>query len=109
MTSTTRTPSRNTTRTFLYAAVAPLLGNGCPGLQKMALYRFVENTLKPLEVTKTEVLKNGIFHHSVVHTDTEKVSFCGTQFSLHKHMEWDGTPQFPNGRSMTASVYVDLE
>lgn len=97
-------------RTLLYNAVSVLFGKVCPGLDKMALYRFYENSLKPREITKTEILKNGIFNRTRLTTNTEKIPFCGVMFSLHRQIEWDGTPDFP-GRSGSrgAVTFIDME
>lgn len=97
-------------RTRLYDVVSVLLGRFCPGLDRLALYRFYENTLKPREVPKVEVLKNGIFNRTRMTVDTDKMPFCGAMFSVHRHAEWDGTPQFPaSGRKQTGTVFLDLE
>ena len=95
--------------TMLYAAVSPLLGNGCPGLQKLALYRFFENTLKPREVKKTEILQNGIFHRTRETVDTDKIVFCGALFRIAAVSTWNGTPEFPSGRPPPAQARIDLE
>lgn len=97
-------------RTFLYDVVSVLFGKTCPGLDRMALYRFYENSLKPREVAKTEVLKNGIFSRTILTVDTGKVPFCGVLFSVHRHTEWDGTPEFPDkGRNRSGAAFIDLE
>jgi hypothetical protein len=82
-------------RTELYDTVSVVLGNRCPALDKMALYRFYENTIKPRETVKTEVQKKGPFNHTKQTIDTEKAPFCGAMFSLHRGAEWDGSPDFP--------------
>jgi hypothetical protein len=66
--------------------------------------------LKPREVAKTEILKNGIFNRTRLTVDTEKVPFCGAMFSLHRRSEWDGTPDFPSrGRSRTGITFIEIE
>jgi hypothetical protein len=96
-------------KTFLYDAVTPLLGNRCPGLERMALYRFYENELKPRETSQTEVQTHGIFHHTVKTNDTGQIPFCGALFTLHRRAEWDGTPDFPSPRTTSLAVYLVLE
>jgi hypothetical protein len=97
-------------RTFLYDAVSVLFGRLCPSLDRMALYRFYENDLKPREIVKTEILKNGIFNRTRMTVDTDKVPFCGVMFSLHRQAEWDGTPDFKGrGRDRGGIAIIDLE
>ena len=79
-------------RLVLYDVVAAVLGNRCPALDKLTLYRFFENTIKPHEVVKTEVYHE----HSVIQTkqttDTAKLPFCNAMFSLHRSQAWYGAP-----------------
>jgi hypothetical protein len=97
-------------RTYLYDVVSVLLGKTCPALDKMTLYRFYENSLKPREVAKTEVLKNGIFHRTRLTVDTGKVPFCGAVFSLHRQAEWEGTPEVPaKSGSRGGITFIDIE
>lgn len=104
-----RTPSEYD-KTWLYETVATLLGSKCAGLDRLTLYRFFENSVKPQEKTKTEVIKNGIFNHTRVSTETARIPFCGTQFSLHSQAEWDGPPD-PNlpHRSRGSDTVIVLE
>lgn len=87
-----RTPSEYD-KTWLYETVSTLLGDkNCPGLDRLTLYRFFENSVKPREKTKTEIIKYGILHRTKQSTDTEKIPFCHVLFSLHSRVEWDGSP-----------------
>jgi hypothetical protein len=80
--------------TYLYDVVSLLLGKACPALDKLTLYRFYENSLKPREVAKTEVHRNGLFNRTTLTVDTEKMPFCGVMFSLHREIRWDGAPDY---------------
>jgi hypothetical protein len=77
-------------RTQLYDAVSVVLGNRCPGLDKMALYRFYENSIKPREVAKTDAAKPGTSGVTKQTMETGKIPFCGAMFSLHREAEWYG-------------------
>ena len=97
-------------RTFLYDAVSVLFGKNCPGLDRLALYRFYENSLKPREIVKTEVPKNDIVNRTKMIVDTDKVPFCGVMFSLHRRVEWNGTPDFPyRSRNRGGVSFIDME
>ncbi len=79
-------------KTLFYDVVSVVLGSKCPGLDKMALYRFYENSIKPREIVKTELKKSGNFNRTKATVDTEKLPFCGAMFSVHRVAEWFGTP-----------------
>jgi hypothetical protein len=82
--------------TQLYDAVSVLLGNRCPNLDRMALYRFYENDIKPKEVTKTRITgTRGTSDYTTQTTDTGAVPFCGVTFSLHRETSWYGPPEIP--------------
>jgi hypothetical protein len=96
-------------KTWLYEAVSTLFGSKCPGLDRMAVYRFFENSVKPREQVKTEVTKYGIFNHTKQAMDTGKIPFCGSFVSVHGRSEWDGPPDRPSTRRFGAEMYIDLE
>jgi hypothetical protein len=83
-------------KTYLYDVVSVVLGNRCPNLDKMTLYRFYENGIKPREVAKIESEQHGSFAQSKRTIDTGKVPFCGASFSLHSVFEWYGPPDVPS-------------
>jgi hypothetical protein len=94
--------------TQLYAVVSVVLGKACPSLDRLALYRFYENNIKPKKVVKYDTRKYGIFHHTKETIDTEKMPFCGAMFSLHGEYEFDGTPDMPN-RKPIGRTFIDIE
>lgn len=77
-------------RTLLYDAVSVVLGDRCPGLDRMALYRFYENSIKPLEKPKIETRKDGPYRWVRSRVDTGPVSFCGATFSVRRDADWLG-------------------
>lgn len=95
-------------RTLLYDVVSVVLGSRCPSLDRLALYRFFENTIKPKEVVKTDIRKYGIFHFTKQTVDTERLPFCGALFSVHRRDEFDGTPDMPNRKPSGVSI-IDIE
>ncbi len=94
----------------LYEAMVLLLGTACPTIERMAVYKFFEKTVKPKIVSegeKTESRKNG--------TDTStfkkalNISYCGKKFSytsLSGHRKKDITRENPSGsfRHITISL-----
>jgi hypothetical protein len=95
-------------RTLFYNAVSVVLGQHCANLDRLALYRFYENSIKPAEQVKTETRKYGIFHYTKQSSDTPKLPFCGAMFSLHRRAEFEGTPDMPN-RKGQGLYYIDIE
>lgn len=67
-----------------------VLGSRCPSLDKTALYRFFENTLKPLEKPKVETRTDGPYHWVRWGVDTGPAPFCGAMFSLRRASDWQG-------------------
>ncbi|MFZ2004898.1 MAG: hypothetical protein WAV02_07410 [Stellaceae bacterium] len=85
--------------TELYDVVAVVLGNRCPALDRMALYRFYENSLKPLEKPKIETRTDGSYYWARSTVDTAPALFCGAMFSVHRASDWQGPyigPTRPN-------------
>lgn len=77
-------------RTLLFDAVSVVLGNRCPSLDRMALYRFYENSIKPLEKPKVETRSDGLYRWVRSRVDTGRVPFCGAMFSVHRDADWLG-------------------
>jgi hypothetical protein len=77
-------------QTQLYDVVSVVLGNRCPSLDKMALYRFYENSLKPLEKPKIATRTDGPYHWVRSTVDTAPAPFCGAMFSVHRVADWQG-------------------
>lgn len=96
-------------KTLLYETVSTLFGNKCPGLDRLTLYRFFENSVKPREHVETEVTKYGIFNHTKQTMDTEKIPFCGFLVSTHGRKEWDGPPDHPGSSRVTTEYRIELE
>jgi len=77
-------------RTLLYDVVSVVLGSRCPSLDRMTLYRFYENSLKPLEVPRIDTRTEGLYYWLKWHVDTAQVPFCGAMFSVHRDSDWQG-------------------
>ena len=83
-------------KTYLYDVASAVLGARCPNLDRLALYRFYENSIKPREAVKVESERHGSFAQSKRTIDTPKMPFCGAMFSLHSVVEWYGPPDAPS-------------
>lgn len=94
--------------TQLYSVVSVVLGKTCPHLDRLALYRFYENSIKPNKKVKYDVRKYGIFRHTFEAIDTEKMPFCGAMFSLHGVYEFEGSPDMPD-RKPNGFTFIDIQ
>jgi hypothetical protein len=102
-------------RTLLYDAVSIVLGSHCPSLDKMALYRFYENSLKPLEIpkveTRTDPRQGSPYYWARSTVDTAPVAFCGARFSVHRGADWQGPyfgPVRPDEKTIGQSILQGL-
>lgn len=82
-------------RTLLFDVVSVVLGARCPSLDRMTLYRFYENNLKPLEKPKIDTRVEGPYHWLRWRVDTGKVPFCGALFGVHRDSDWQGPRMGP--------------
>ncbi len=103
--------------TLLYDIVSVVLGTRCPALDKMALYRFYENSIKPLEKPKIEVRTAGPYYWLKWHADSAPTPFCGAVFSVHRDSDWQGPRMGPpkpyetiQGQAITKGLLtIDIE
>jgi hypothetical protein len=82
-------------KTQLYDVVSVVLGNRCPNLDKLMLYRFYENSIKPRETPVTQTGQKSGFDDTKQTMEAGPVPFCGTSFRLHREAEWYGPPDIP--------------
>jgi hypothetical protein len=96
-------------RTEFYDVVGPLLGNHCSALDRLMLYRFFENEVKPRIKVETKVRKYGIFNHTTQSGQAGPVPFCGFSFTYRSWGSWNGTPDAPNPSGLLAGTAITLE
>jgi len=96
-------------QTFLYDAMSALLGERCPGLEKLALYRYFENTVKPKVIIETKATKRGLSSHTKVTARADKLPYCGVTFSYDRILEFEGSPEAGNPRKIEGAASIELE
>jgi hypothetical protein len=91
----------------LYDMVWRLVGRRCPGLVKLDLYRFFENSVKPRVTQQRQDLSSGLngLHRVLSHADG--VPYCGGVSLAYTHLlEWRGgnNPEAAVKRTQFSSI-----
>jgi hypothetical protein len=92
-----------------YDIVWRLLGRRCAGLQKLDLYRFFENAVKPRIRQEQKDLARGLWglHRLISHA--AGVPYCGTSFSYTNLTEWRGSADMKAGRNFKQFSAIELQ
>jgi hypothetical protein len=86
-----------------------VLGRRCPGIAKLDLYRFFENTVKPRIRQEQQDLSRGLWgvHRLISHA--AGVPYCGVSFGYTGLTEWRGSSDIRSGRNFTDFASIQLE
>jgi hypothetical protein len=92
-----------------YDIVWRVLGRRCPGLAKLDLYRFFENSVKPRIRQEQQDLSTGLWglHRLISHA--AGVPYCGVNFGYTGLTEWRGSSDIRSGRNATEFASIQLE
>jgi hypothetical protein len=93
----------------LYEIVSRLLGRRCPGLAKLDLYRFFENSLKPRIVAQRQDVSAGLFGLHKLTSRAADVPYCGASFTYTSYTEWHGAAELGAGRNYTGYSSIELK
>jgi hypothetical protein len=93
----------------LYEIVWRVLGRRCPGIAKLDLYRFFENSVKPRIRQEQQDLAKGLWgvHRLISHA--AGVPYCGVSFGYTGMTEWRGSSDIRSGRNFTDFAFIELE
>jgi hypothetical protein len=96
-------------RSGFYDIVWRLLGRRCAGLNKLDLYRFFENAVKPRIRQEQKDLASGLWglHRLVSHA--AGVAYCGTSFTYTNLTEWRGSADMKSGRNFKQFSAIELQ
>ena len=92
-----------------YEIVWRVLGRRCPGIAKLDLYRFFENSVKPRIRQEQQDLSKGLWgvHRLISHA--AGVPYCGVSFGYTGLIEWRGSSDIRSGRNFTDFASIQLE
>lgn len=95
--------------TAVYDVVARILGQRCPSLARLGLYRFVENSVLPKLTMTQQDLAGGLsgLHRRVWHA--ADVPYCGARFSYTAFYEWRGTKVLESGRDISGYWSIEVK
>ena len=92
-----------------YDIVWRVLGRRCPGLAKLDLYRFFENSVKPRIRQEQQDLSKGLWGLHRLTSHAAGVPYCGVSFGYTGLTEWHGSSDIRSGRSVTEFASIQLE
>jgi hypothetical protein len=93
----------------LYEIVSRLLGHRCPGLARLDLYRFFENSLKPRIVAQRQDVSAGLFGLHKLTSRAADVPYCGARFTYTNYTEWHGSTEMGAGRNYTGYSSIEVK
>jgi hypothetical protein len=93
----------------LYEIVWRLVGRRCPGIAKLELYRFVENSVLPRIKEDRQDLASGLFGLHRVLSHAAGVPYCGVTFGYTHLVEWHGSADLPAGRRKKSISSIELQ
>ena len=97
-------------RSALYDMTARLLGRRCPGLVKLELYRFFENSVKPRIVAQKEDQPGRANGAQRVTLRAAGVPYCTASFTYVQQVDVRGSGQGKTGKGVSgASSYAAIE
>jgi hypothetical protein len=93
----------------LYEIVWRVLGRRCPGIAKLDLYRFFENSVKPRIRQEQQDLSKGLWGAHRLISHAAGVPYCGVSFGYTGMTEWRGSSDIRSGRNFTNFAFIELE
>jgi hypothetical protein len=93
----------------LYDIVARILGRHCPGLERLALYRFIENAVKPRLKMERRDLSAGLLGRHRLTARAADVPWCGARFTYTTYVEWTGANNMEAGRNVSGYWSIEMK
>ena len=93
----------------LYEITSRLLGRRCPGLARLELYRFFENSLKPRILAQRQDVSAGLFGLHKLTSRATDVPYCGVRFTYTNYTEWHGSAEMAAGRNYTGYSSIEVK
>lgn len=92
-----------------YGIVWRVLGRRCPGIAKLDLYRFFENSVKPRIRQEQQDFSKGLWGRHRLISHAAGVPYCGVSFGYTGMTEWRGSSDIESGRNFTEFAFIELE
>src|SRR6266550_3711778 len=93
----------------VYDIVARILGRRCPGLERLALYRFIENAVKPRIKMERRDLSAGLLGRHRLTARATEVPYCGAHFTYTTIVEWTGANNMEAGRNPAGYWSIEVK
>ena len=93
----------------VYDIVARILGRRCPGLERLAFYRFIENAVKPRIKMERRDLSAGLLGRHRLTARAAEVPYCGAHFTYTTFVEWTGANNMEAGRNPAGYWSIELK
>ena len=93
----------------VYDIVARILGRRCPGLERLALYRFIENAVKPRIKMERRDLSAGLLGRHRLTARAADVPYCGARFTYTTFVEWTGANNMEAGRNPAGFWSIEVK
>ena len=93
----------------VYDIVARILGRRCPGLERLALYRFIENAMKPRIKMERRDLSAGLLGRHRLTARAADVPWCGAHFTYTTFVEWTGANNMESGRNPAGYWSIEVK
>jgi hypothetical protein len=94
----------------LYDIVWRLVGRRCPGIAKLELYRFFENSVKPRITRQQQDLSTGFYGLHRIVSHAAGVPYCGGVTLAYTHLiEWRGSKDPETAAKRTQFSSIELE
>ena len=93
----------------VYDMVARILGHRCPSLTKLALYQFIENSVKPRIKTERRDLSAGLLGRHRLTARAADLAYCGARFTYTTYVEWTGATSMEAGRNVSGYWSIEVK
>jgi hypothetical protein len=93
----------------VYDMVARILGRRCPSLTKLALYQFIENSVKPRIKTDRRDLSAGLLGRHRLTARAADLAYCGARFTYTTYVEWTGANSMEAGRNVSGYWSIEVK
>ncbi len=93
----------------LYEIVSRLLGRRCPGISKIELYRFFENSVKPRIRQERQDFSGGFSGLHRLSSHAAGVPYCGVTFGYTELLEWRGAKESQAAAKLKSFSSIELQ